>query len=251
MEEKSPQKRRWGLLLLQIALAAVVVVSAVNIGRILLGYRQGSESYETIRQQVTVSRPQSAASGEEEAPVYGVDMELLLQQYPDAVGWLYCEGTRIDYPVMQAADNDYYLRRLPDGSWNMSGSLYLDWRCPADFSSGLSIIYGHNMKDGSMFADVWKYASQEWYDEHPAMTLQTPEGDLQLRVLYGFVILAQEWADNGFDDPANRALLVDWAAQHTTFSAPAGWAAEEPLVALLTCTNRSDEERYVVLCEVR
>ena len=102
-----------------------------------------------------------------------------------------------------------------------------------------------------MFADVWKYASQEWYDEHPAMTLQTPEGDLQLRVLYGFVILAQEWADNGFDDPANRALLMDWAAQHTTFSAPAGWAAEEPLVALLTCTNRSDEERYVVLCEVR
>lgn len=79
-----------------------------------------------------------------------VDFEELLAQYPNAVGWLYCEGTPINYPVMQSDDNDYYLRRLPDGTYNTAGSLFADYRCGKLGESNNYIIYGHNMKNGTM-----------------------------------------------------------------------------------------------------
>lgn len=244
---KKKTRRSRALLLVQLALGAVVLVSAFNLGRILWGYRESAGKYDAIRQSVAAPAAPGTSSPEEQPRV---DMERLVEQYPDAVGWLYCEGTPIDYPVMQAEDNDYYLRRLPDGTHSTGGSLFLDWRCPGDFSGGLSILYGHNMHDGSMFACLASYMDQEWCDAHPLLELQTPECGLTLQVACAFTITAGEWVDRGFDSAENRPQLVEYAAAHSPVSG-VSLTGEEPLAALLTCTNRSDEERYVVLCAVR
>ena len=251
-EEGWPLKkktRRWRALLLpvQLALGAVMLVSAFNLGRILWGYRASAGRYEAIRQSVAAPAASGASSAEERPRV---DMERLVEQYPDAVGWLYCEGTPIDHPVMQAEDNDYYLRRLPDGTHSAGGSLFLDWRCPGDFSGGLSVLYGHNMRDGSMFACLARYMDQEWCDAHPLLELQTPESGLTLQVAYAFTIAAGEWVDRGFGSAENRSQLVEYAAAHSPVSG-VSLTGEEPLAALLTCTSRSDEERHVVLCALR
>ena len=249
MKEKKTRSRL--LRALQLALGAMVLVSAFNVGRILWGYRQSAGAYDTIRQSVAAPAPASPPSSPSaQAPARpAVDMELLSRQYPDAVGWLYCEGTPIDYPVMQAADNDYYLHRLPDGSWNTGGSLFLDWRCAEDLSDGLSVVYGHNMRDGSMFACLANYMEQDWCDAHPVLELQTPGGTRQLRFASAFTITAGEWAERGFDSPGNRPELVEYAAAHSP-AAGVALTGDEPLAVLLTCTNRADEERWVVLCEV-
>lgn len=236
------------LLLLRFALAALVVVSAVNIGRILWGYRQSAGRYDAIRQEVAAPAPaDSAGEADEPAPV---DMEKLTELYSGAVGWLRCEDTPIDYPVMQAADNDYYLRRLPDGTRSTGGSLFLDWRCAKDFSDDLFIVYGHNMHDGSMFACLANYAEQDWCDAHPTLELQTDGGARTLHVAYAFSITTGEWAELGFDRAENRSQLVEYAAARSAVSG-APLTGQEPLAVLLTCTNRADEERWAVLCAVR
>lgn len=255
---KHKTRRSRVLLLIQLVLAAVMLVSALNIIRILWGYRESAGRYDEIRRSVAAAPASLPEDPSEDAPPVAaapqerteVDMERLVEQYPDAVGWLYCEDTPIDYPVMQAADNDYYLRRLPDGTRSTGGSLFLDWRCPGDFSGGLSILYGHNMHDGSMFACLANYTRQDWCDAHPLLELKTPEEDLTLQVAYAFTITAGEWVEQGFDNAENRFLLVEYAAAHSPISG-VSLTGEEPLAALLTCTNRSDEERYVVLCAVR
>lgn len=234
------------LILLQAVLVGVVLFSIGKIGYAILQYKTGQDTYQDIRSQVSAGD----ASAAEQEDLSRVDFAALQEQYPQAVGWLSCAGTNIDYPVMQASDNDYYLRRLPSGEWNMSGSLFLDYQCAADFSDGLSVIYGHNMNDGSMFASLQNYDMQAWYDDHPAMELVTERGTLTLDVVYGFVVPAQTWVDRGFGSAANRQDLVDYGAARTTFAAQAQWDGQASLVALVTCEDRNDQNRYVVLCAV-
>ena len=78
--------------------------------------------------------------------------------------------------MTQAEDNDYYLRHLYDGTYNKAGCLFADYENKKDFSDRNTIIYGHNMRDGSMFASLNEYKEQSYYDSHPQMYLVTPDG---------------------------------------------------------------------------
>lgn len=235
------------LILLQAALAGVVLFCLGKIGYAFLQYKAGQDAYDAIRTE-TAGDPADAGVAQADETESKVDFAALQEKYPQAVGWLSSAGTNIDYPVMQASDNDYFLRRLPSGEWNMSGSLFLDYQCAPDFSDDLSVIYGHNMDDGSMFASLENYAMQAWYDDHPVMELVTGQGTATLDVLYGFTIPAQTWVDRGFGSAANRQDLLEYASGHTTFTAQDQWDGEAALVALVTCEERNDQNRYVLLC---
>ena len=103
----------------------------------------------------------------------------MLQQYVglyeenrDLVGWLSIEGMKIDYPVMQNGDDKYYLHRDFYGNDSKYGCLYV--RKQADLDAGTNfIIYGHNMKDGSMFGDLDRYLEESFYKEHPTVSFDT------------------------------------------------------------------------------
>ncbi|WP_367924005.1 class B sortase [uncultured Ruthenibacterium sp.] len=252
MQRSKRRKSHPILTILEIVLIGVFLFSAGKIGYALWQYHKGDVGYQAIREQVKPAQEHLVSnSGASESLQEQVDFAKLQQQYPDAVAWLHCDGTEIDYPVMQAADNDYYLRRLPNGEWNLGGSLFLDYRSSSDFSGELSLIYGHNMNDGSMFSDLENYTRQDWYDEHPVFTLETSQGVSNLQVLYGFIIPAQQWVDLEFDVPGNREQLIDYAASHTTFISQMQWDGVSPLVALLTCETTNDQNRYVLLCALQ
>ena len=85
----------------------------------------------------------------------------LSAEHSDAVGWLYIPGTNMNYPILQAEDNQYYAHRAADGSYLYAGSLFMDYRCSSDFSDFNSVIYGHNMGNASMFADIPNYENEE------------------------------------------------------------------------------------------
>ncbi len=85
----------------------------------------------------------------------------------DDIGWLYLPDTNINYPVMYSGDNDFYLHRAFDGSYLYAGSIFMDGRCNLDFSGTVSILYGHHMNNGSMFADVEKFMNAAYMQPHP------------------------------------------------------------------------------------
>ncbi len=88
------------------------------------------------------------------------------ENYDNSVGWIYVPDTHINYPIMQSDDNDFYLHRAADGSYLYAGSIFLDYRCNADFSGVSSILYGHNMSNCSMFADVINFTDKAYFDSH-------------------------------------------------------------------------------------
>ena len=252
-QERKKRASHPALLVLEILLAGVALFSLYKVGSILMEYRNSAQSYEAIRAEVTQPTGDKDTSGEptEEAERQPVDFALLQEKYPGAVGWITCADTVIDYPIMQAKDNDYFLRRLPSGEWNIGGSLFLDYRSQSDFLGPLSLIYGHHMNDGSMFTLIEKYTDQDWYDQHPVFVLETPQDIFTLYAVWGFYIPAQQWVDSGFDLSENRQALVEYADSHSTFVTDVRWDGEEPLVALITCAGYSDADRYILLCVPR
>ena len=126
----------------------------------------------------------------ETTPAYvgpAIDFDELKKINDDCVAWIYIEDTDINYPIVQGSDNSYYLKHLIDGKWNSSGSIFMDSRVSADISDRHSIIYGHHMKNGTMFSGLTKYKEQEYFDAHPEGWLITPEGTYRIEFFAGYV----------------------------------------------------------------
>jgi sortase B len=181
-------------------------------------------------------------------PNLEIDFEALKSINEDAVAWLYCPDTVIDYPVMRADDYSYYLYHLADGTRNVNGSIFIDYNCPPDFSGNLTVIYGHHMKSGGMmFGSLEEYKNQKYYNEHPFMYLYTEKENYRIDLLYGFTIGAGQWRDRAFMYEVNAGELLSCAALNTTFESDAEYAEGDRIIAMSTCSYDFDDARYVLI----
>ena len=103
-----------------------------------------------------------------------VDFNKLEEINPDVIAWIEIPGLEISYPVVQGRDNDYYLHHLITGENHKSGSIFMDFHNQENLSDRNSIIYGHNMKDGSMFGTLDQYQSQALYRNYPCFICIVP-----------------------------------------------------------------------------
>lgn len=110
-----------------------------------------------------------------------VPFERFWKVNPDIIGWISIDGTNINYPVVQAEDNTKYLTASYDGTENPAGAVFLDYDCEHDFLGKHNIIYGHNMKDGSMFHDLVNFKKKSYYRNHQIITVYTPGKEIHLR----------------------------------------------------------------------
>jgi len=184
-------------------------------------------------------------------PDMEIDFDVLRSINPDAVAWLYNPDTVIDYPVVRATDYAYYLHHLPDGTYNNNGTLFIDYNWN-DFSDKLTIIYGHNMKSGKMFASITNYKKQSYFNDHPYLYLYTHEDErYRIDLIYGCVIGAGQWRERAFMFDVNMDELLVYAAHHTTFRSPVSYTPGDRIVVLSTCSYEFDDARYVVLGVLR
>ena len=121
----------------------------------------------------------------EYAPIQ-VDFEALKKVNPDVDGWIYCPDTVIDYPVMHGETNDTYLHHSYDKTYNASGSIFVDERNARNFIDPVSILYGHHMASGAMFATLDQWQFESYRDEHPVMWLLTPEQDYKVELFSAY-----------------------------------------------------------------
>ena len=177
-----------------------------------------------------------------------VDFELLFGQNEDVIGWIYCPGTPINYPIVQAADNEFYLRRLLDGSYNMAGTLFLDYRNSVDFTDWNSIVYGHNLRNDLMFGTLPNYAEQEYFDEHPVIFLLTPEKNYRISILFGFTASAGSGFYNELHptEEEKAELIKNWR-NVSDFVSKTELPSEYRLITLSTCSYDYSDARYVII----
>ena len=235
----------WLLLALSIC---VMAAAGYKLREIRLAYRVGDDSYAQLADRVHQDRKSEAPSGAAvEIPDLSIDFPALRAVNQDAAAWLYSPGTVIDYPIMQARDYDYYLRHLPDGTYNVNGTLFIDYNCAPDFSDRLTVLYGHNMKSGRMFGSLTGYKEQSYFEKHPYMYLYTEQGNYRVDLLYGCVIGVGQWRERAFMYEANLDALLAYAAHNTTFTSGARYTHGDRVIAMSTCSYEFDGARYVVI----
>ena len=190
---KKPEKKPKDLIrrIIIAILLIIMIASAISLVKEWMdaaAQRRLEESLaEAARQTEAETEPletEEETEAETEAPyVSPIDFAPLLATNPDTIGWIRVPDTKIDYPIVQSPDNQYYLHKDFEGKDSVYGTIYLDADSKSDFSGWNNPIYGHHMKDGSMFKDVVKFKDQDFFENHRYFEIYTPERTIHLKTL--------------------------------------------------------------------
>ena len=231
----------------RVVFALLLIVFIGSVGGILFILKQYKDNDKLYAQ---AAEDYTEPSAGEAAPIV-VDFEALKAVNEDVVGWIYCEGTPIDYPVVQCADNDYYLHRSYDGSYSASGAIFTDANNRAGFVDCNTIIYGHHMKNGSMFACLSEWEEQEFYEEHPVIWLLTPEQDYRVDLFSGCTTSAHADIYTIYPESCEESdLYVEKVLAQSDFQPVLQPEGTGRHVLLSTCAYVFDDARYVLFGEL-
>lgn len=159
-----------------LLLSAAAVLAGVNIYSELKERQKEKEDFAAVSQitEPTVATAQTESEPAEQSAAER-NIQALITENADCIGWLSIDGTNISYPVMHTpSDPQKYLRRSFYGQYSQSGVPFLDGRCST--VGGNLIIYGHNMKNGTMFSDLKKYLNTDFLNSHRTVRLETADG---------------------------------------------------------------------------
>lgn len=180
-----------------------------------------------------------------------VNFTKLKEQNKDIVAWLYCEDTPINYPIVQARDNNYYLRRLLDGTYNQAGTIFIDYKNNSTFEDYNTIIYGHNMKNDTMFGTLTNYQKQEYFDKHKEMYLFTENKNFKIQLFAGFTTSNESDIYKFPKTSTTNDKLIKKAISRSTFKCDLEVSNEDRIVTLSTCSYDFENARYVVFGVLR
>lgn len=244
----------------------VFCFSAYQLVTIYMGYKEGVDEYQEVAHEAVVKVkteeplvPKEQKKTEEgeilipEEPEFDfqppeVDFEELQQMNPDVIGWLEIEALEsISYPIVQGEDNDYYLHRTFKKTDNYAGSIFVDYTNKPDFSDCNTIIYGHNMKNGSMFGKLKQLCENEKYKDSRYLWICTPAGK------YRYEIFSMQYADVtsdtytmfGAHDDAFGDYLNKMAKKSKVDMKTESLNKDDSVVTLSTCTS-NEQVRFVV-----
>lgn len=248
------RRKKWKYLVVFTVAIGTFLFAAGKLRQIYLEYQKGADTYEELRQYVEEpekkpdqSKNNESAGSEPEDSYLQIDFEGLRAIYPDIIAWIDIPGAEISYPVLQGKDNHYYLTHLPSGEYGISGSVFMDYLNQSDFSDWNTIIYGHNMKDGSMFANLGKYSEETTYLGNPYFYIYTPE---VIRIYHIFSCYSGKTESEAY---TYRFSNIDgFLTFLTTIQEKALYKTMVPLmedsrvVTLSTCVNTSRNHRFIV-----
>ena len=251
---------------IRIALIAICVVfvfvfafSAYKIGSTLIGYKKAESTYTNLSNQfVTIASAKPTqtlapeASPEATAPTevfpFKVDFEALKASSPDAVGWIYSADTPINYPIVHTTDNVFYIEHLHNGEFNANGAIFIDCNIAPDFSAKNTLIYGHNMNDGSMFANLRNYRDPAYYPEHPVMYICTPDKYYRVEIVAGLITEPDSYVyAHEFQEIEQFHAYIESVKADSTFQSNVEVGDDDKIVTLSTCTYEINDGRYGII----
>lgn len=182
-------------------------------------------------------------NGSEEIPVYTVDFEALQSASPYVCGWIQVSGIdTINYPIVQYDDNNYFLKHSWDGAESRYGAIFLDTRNASDFSDSYNIIYGHNMKDGSMFGQLKKLMEESFYQESGGtITIYLPE-ETRVYQIFSVRIVEPDDAETyniWLRENESYASLLQSFEENSLYDTGIDVTGEEQVLTLSTCSGEN------------
>lgn len=199
------------------------------------------KEYEQLAKENTEKVPEATTS--EAAYSSPINFDKLSKTNPDIIGWIKIPDTKIDYPIVQTSDNETYLHKDFNGNKNVSGAIFLDCDSNSDFTGWQNIIYGHHMKNGTMFQNLVKFKDKDFFEKHRYLTLYTPEREIHLKTIASFYGDADGQARRTqFDSDKTFKKYVKERISACSF---ADWPKESfsTVYTFVTCSYELDDAR--------
>ena len=180
-----------------------------------------------------------------------VDFETLKNLAPDTKGWLHFKNIDLSYPVVKTDDNSFYLSHLPDKSENEAGSIFVDYRCENIKENNNFIIYGHNMKNDTMFGLLDEYYNQEFYEKNSCFYYITEEKTYNVEILAGAVVdTNSDIYKVNLNEKKFEKIIRD-LIKNSTFKTNKKYNPNDKIITLSTCGGTTTNARYVLIGAVK
>lgn len=251
--------KRCLLVVLLGVLLGVFFFAAYQLYQTFHGYREADREYSNLNEQYVSTQPAAATAAPEEenepallvsGPI-DVDFASLKAENEEIVGWIYGPDSPISFPVVKGTDNEYYLYHSFRRELNQSGTIFMDTVCDVDLNQDNTILYGHHMNNGGMFASLEKYREEGYLQAHPVLYYYTPEETYVLEVFSMFVTGGDSdvYAFN-FASDEEYLSFVNTMRSRTDYNVDIDVDADDRIMTLSTCAYDYDDARYVVLCKI-
>lgn len=176
-----------------------------------------------------------------------IDFEALQAENSDIIAWLQIPDTTIDYAIVQGEDNDYYLHHNAMKEENYAGAIFVDYRNKTPFEEEHTIIYGHNVKHGTMFAPLESFQEETFFQNHPYFYLYTPKANYKVEIFAFYTTTAT--SDAYELSSINHTLINKWY-NDSLYQHPISFQEEDKIITLSTCSyernNQPSELRHVL-----
>lgn len=246
--------------LLMIVAGVALTVSCILLLQTYEDYQKGTNTYEDISHSYT-QQPEKENDERKESPEtqqangssemtqgsLQIDFEGLQEVNPEIIGWIEIPGLTISYPLLQGKDNAYYLTHLADRQFGVSGSIFVDYHNQPDFSDRNTIIYSHNMKDGSMFASLDRYEALELYQKEPYFYVYIPGKVFKYQIFSCYAgSVGSEAYTYEFPKIEDFQGFLQTIQSYAAYDTGTEVKDTERIVTLSTCVNTNRNYRYLI-----
>ena len=256
-KNKVKKKKTVGDHILTIVLIVAICIfcyAAFNLYHIYTEYKKGTDEYNSISEMAVTERDPDQVeemNQPDEQPVapVSVDFDSLRSINEDVIGWIYVEALDgVSYPVVKGTDNDQYLHMTYEKNYNFAGTIFIDYENKADFSDCNTLVYGHNMKNGTMFGQLKNFSKDDSaYNKSKYFWIFTPEKTYRYEIISAYTTAVNSDTYTLFKGPGQE--FVDYMNKIVSYSdvktTPGELGVDDKIVTLSTCTG-NESTRYVV-----
>ena len=256
--QKQPEqkKKKKSDVLLTIALIAAIVVfcyAAFNLYHIYTEYKKGTDEYNQIEEMAVTERDADSAEvagpNAQLKPPIEVDFDKLKSVNEDVVGWIYVDALPdISYPIVKGKDNQTYLHQTYEKNYNFAGTIFVDYENRGDFSDCNTLVYGHNMKNGSMFGHLKKFREDDrLYKQDKYFWILTPERNYRYEIISAYTTGVNSDTYTLFKGPGEEfeKYLETIKGYSEIQTDDTDLTIKDKIVTLSTCTG-NESTRFVV-----
>ncbi|MCD8301108.1 MAG: class B sortase [Clostridiales bacterium] len=261
--QKRAERKRRGTGISTFILVAAIIVLVLALWKlvpILMDYHQSESAYQSLSGDIVDLGGDEEADGEtEDEPDWAsvrIDFDSLKAINKDVVAWIRFDNTdevNVDYPILHGTSNDEYLHTNLYGDTFSAGSIFLETANSGDLSDRYNIVYGHNMKNGSMFGTLKKYRRDDsFYDDNQYFTVYTPTAAYRYHIFAYEVVQDDDVVYTvGYGADENFQSLIDKIVSRSQKDTGLHPGSNDRIMTLSTCTSATETERFIVcgVCE--
>ena len=224
----------------------ILIYSGIKIFNWYKDKTNNNEIVEKIKDAVIVQSENKDEENDEEE--YKIDFNKLKEHNSETIAWIKVNGTNIEYPIVKANDNKFYLNHSFDKSINSAGWIFADYRNKFDDTDKNVIVYGHNMRDGSMFGSMKNILNSDWYnnEENTNITLYTENGNYTYKVFSIYKIQSEDYyIKTEFKDDNEFEQFIKTMKKRSIKDFDIYVSKNDTILTLSTCAN-NDKYRIVL-----